>query len=236
MTPTKTRKLVLFGTGEIGVLAHYYFTHDSDYEVVAFTSDDELVQSATFQGLPWVPISQLVSKYPPAQYEAHVALSFKKFSQVRAEKYDAMKKLGYRLATYVCSKAATWPDLTIGDNCFILENQTIQPTVTIGSNVMIWSGNHLGHRGVIQDHTYISSHVCIAGYVNVGPHCFLGVNATIKDFVTIGSHVFIGMDASVVKDVPEGAVVVGAKGETYLADTEVARKIKKRFLDIEFEN
>lgn len=233
MTKAKTKKLVIFGTGEIGVLAHFYFTHDSEYEVVAFASDDALVEDKTFQGVPWVPLSQMSNIYPPHRFDVHVALSFKKFSQTRADKYYAVKKLGYHLPSYVCSKAVTWPDLSIGDNCFILENQTIQPTVKIGSNVMIWSGNHLGHRGVIQDHTYISSHVCIAGYVNIGRHCFLGVNATIKDFVKIGEKVFIGMDASVVKDIPDGAVVVGAKGETYLADSDVAKKVKKKYLDVD---
>ena len=34
-------RVVIFGAGDIARLAHYYFTHDSDHEVVAFTVDEE---------------------------------------------------------------------------------------------------------------------------------------------------------------------------------------------------
>jgi len=105
-----------------------------------------------------VPVSELPRQYPPSDYQAHVALSYNKLNQIRKDKYLLMKGLGYRLASYVCSKSVSWPDLAIGDNCFILENQTIQPTVRIGNNVMIWSGNHLGHGCHIRDHAYLSSH------------------------------------------------------------------------------
>jgi sugar O-acyltransferase (sialic acid O-acetyltransferase NeuD family) len=226
----KNKKLIVFGTGEIGEMAHYYFTHDSEYEVVAFTADDEFVTESTFKNLPFIPLSKLIERYPPDKYVAHVALSFKKLNKIRAEKYFALKQMGYSLANYVCSKSALWPDLSLGDNCFILENQTIQPTVSIGSNVMIWSGNHIGHRGVIGDHTYISSHVCIAGFATVGTHCFLGVNSTVRDFVKIGNRVFVAMGASVIKDVPDDAVVVGAKSEVYTADSKIAGVLKKKYL------
>src|SRR3546814_726615 len=114
----------------------------------------------------------------------HVALSYNRLNQLREDKYHSAKAAGYRLASYVCSRSVVWPDLSVGDNCFILENQTIQPTVKIGNNVMIWSGNHLGHGTQIKDHVYIASHVCIAGHCVIGERSFMGVNATTADFTT----------------------------------------------------
>jgi len=228
----KAKKLIIFGTGEYGELAHYYFTHDSEYEVVAFTADDEFVKSDVFNGLPIIPFSDLPGKYPSGKYDAHVALSYMKLCQTRAEKYFAMKEKGYNLASYVCTKSVTWPDLTIGDNCFILENQTIQPTVKIGSNVLIWSGNHIGHRSVIKNHTYISSHVCIAGFTEIGSNCFLGINATIKDFVKVGNGVFVTMGALVTTNVKDGSVVVGARGEVFPNESKMAIRLKKKYLNI----
>jgi len=226
------KKLVIFGTGEMAEMALYYFSHDSLYEVIAFAADDAYVEQNSFKQLPLIPLSRLVDTYPPEEFEAHVALSYRKMNRTRDEKYHALKRLGYRLASYICTKSAFWPDLQIGDNCFILENQTIQPTVKIGSDVVIWSGNHLGHRGVIGDHTYISSHVCIAGFVTIGTHCFLGINATIRDFVNIGNRVFVGLGASVVSDVPDDAVVLGSKGQIYPAESETAKAVKKKFMNL----
>ena len=133
----ESNKIILFGTGEYGELAYYYLKHDSNYEVVAFTSDNEYVEKDIFNGLPHIPISEITNRYPPNEYSAHVALSYKKLNQNKSDKYYHMKKLGYRLINYISTKSVVWPDLEIGDNCFILENQTIQPKVKIGNNVMI---------------------------------------------------------------------------------------------------
>ena len=177
-----TEKLLIFGSAEIAELAHFYFNHDSRFEVVAFTVDDEFVDENTLKGLPIVPFSEVLKKFPPERFFMHVALSYSHLNNLRQTKFEQCKAAGYELVSYVCSKSSFWPDLNIGNNCFILENQTIQPTVQIGDNVMIWSGNHLGHGTQIGNHTYISSQVVISGHCNIGQRCFLGVNATFRDF------------------------------------------------------
>jgi len=227
-----TKKLVIFGAAEIAALAKFYFTHDSEYEVVAFCVDDEYMDAEIYEGLPVVPFSKIIDEYPPTEYDMHVALSYVRLNQLREAKYNQAKQAGYTLASYVCSKATIWPDLAIGDNCFILEDQTIQPTVTIGNNVMLWSGNHIGHGSLIGDHTYMASHVVISGHSQIGQRCFFGVNATLRDFLSIGDDAFIAMDASVTKDVPSGAVVLGNAGTIMSADDRRAQKIKKSYFNL----
>ena len=56
---------------------------------------------------------------------------------------------------------------------------------------MIWSGNHLGHGCNIDDHTYLSSHICISGHTKIGKRCFIGVNSHFIDFINIGDDVVI---------------------------------------------
>lgn len=228
-----TKQLVIFGTGEIASLAHFYFKHDSEYVVRGFTADDEYIESDTFDGLPLVPFSRVQDSFPGAEFEMHVALSYRRLNRIRRAKYEAAKDAGYTLASYVCSRSAYWPDLSLGDNCFILENQTIQPTVKIGSNVMIWSGNHLGHGCTIRDHTYISSHVVISGHSVIGAGCFLGVNATVRDFVTVGEETFVAMGALITRDVAPGSVVVAASGTTFAPESEQAKKLKLKYFDLD---
>lgn len=224
------KQLVIFGSAEIAELAYYYFRNDSDYHVVAFTVDDEYINAEQLCGLPLVPFSQITERFPPEINYMHVALSYSKLNKLRQEKYEQAKKSGYTLASYICSKSVTWPDLIIGDNCMLLENQTIQPTVRIGNNVMIWSGNHLGHGSVIDDHTYIASHVVISGHCKIGKRCFLGVNSAIRDFTEIGNDSFIAMGASITKNVSDGSVVVGPQSTIYEKDDKRARMlIKKEF-------
>ncbi|GAB4352955.1 MAG: acetyltransferase [Kiloniellaceae bacterium] len=227
-----SNKLVIFGSAEIAELALFYFTHDSDWEVVAFTVDDDYVKEDSFQGLPLLGFSEAQKRFPAGDYAMHVALSYNKLNQLREAKYNAAKAAGYCLPSYVCSRSVTWPDLSVGDNCFILENQTIQPTVKIGNNVMIWSGNHLGHGTQIRDHVYIASHVCISGHCVIGERTFMGVNCTTADFVKVGKDCFITMDASITRDLPDGAVILGAPPTVMEADDRRGQSIKKKYFKL----
>jgi sugar O-acyltransferase (sialic acid O-acetyltransferase NeuD family) len=232
MTEIGNKKLVIFGTGEIASLARFYFDQDSDYEVVGFAVDDSYCESERFDGLPLVPWSRVGVSYPSSEFEMHVALSYMKLNQLREEKYHQAKAAGYTLASYICSKSVTWPDLVIGDNCFILENQTIQPTCKIGNNVMLWSGNHIGHGSIIGAHTYIASHAVVSGHCVIGERCFIGVNATLKDFLTVGDDCFITMDASVTSNLAEGSVVLGKAGDLLEGSDRRARMIKKKYFKL----
>lgn len=225
----KKNQLIVFGSAEIARLARFYFENDSSYSVSAFVVDDAYVDADSLDGLPLLGFSQALERFPPQEYEMHVAISYRGFNRLRSEKYDQAKEVGYRLASYICTKSALWPDLDVGDNCFILENQTIQPTVHIGNNVVIWSGNHIGHGSIIGDHTYIASHVVICGHCNIGKRCFLGVNSTIRDFCSIGDDCFISMDASVTANLPPESVAIGHGAEILKPDDRRGRALVKRF-------
>ena len=214
-----TKNVVIFGTGDIGELAHFYFTHDSPCKIIAFTADEEFIKETSFLGLPVVPFATIEKAYPPDKFDMFVALSYRNVNKVRAEKYYAAKEKGYELVSYVCSRSVYWDDLNVGDNCFIFENQTIQPFVRIGNNVTMWSGNHIGHGSVIGDHCFITSHVVISGHVTVAPYCFLGVNATIRDGITIASECVIGAGATIMKNTVEKGVYIGRPAELYATDS-----------------
>jgi len=196
-------KVVVFGVSQWADLAHFYLTHDSPHEVVAFTLDRDYLESKEHRGLPVVPFEEVEAHYPPGDFEMFIPMSFKRMNHVRAEKYEHAKELGYELISYVSSKATIWPDFKCGDNCFIFEDNPIQPFVEIGNDVVMWSGNHIGHHSVIKDHVMITSHVVISGCCTIEPYCFFGVNATIRDETVIARETLVGMGVTILKDTKE---------------------------------
>ena len=200
------KNLVIFGIGEISELAHYYFTHDSNYEVVGFAVDEEFKDREQHCGLPVVSDVELTDRFPPETHKAFVAISYAKLNSVRSEKVKFLKTNGYQLATYVSSKATILTDHPIGENCFILEDNTIQPFVSIGNNVTMWSGNHIGHHSEIEADCFITSHVVISGGCKVGQASFIGVNATLRDHIKIGQKCVIGAGAVLTSDAAEFGV------------------------------
>jgi sugar O-acyltransferase (sialic acid O-acetyltransferase NeuD family) len=202
------RELIIFGTADIAQLAHYYFSNDSSYKVAAFTVDARYLGANEFCGLPVVPFEEVIYHYPPTSYDLFVALSYSKLNQIRKGKYLAVKSLGYSLASYVSSHATILNDSMIGGNCFILEDNTIQPFVSIGNNVTLWSGNHIGHHSIIHDHCFLASHIVVSGGVEIGESCFIGVNATLRDHIKIGEKCVIGAGTLLLSDAePEGVYI-----------------------------
>lgn len=208
-------KIVIFGAGDIARLAHFYFTTDSEHEVVAFTVDGAYRQEDTFRDLPLVDFETLPERYPPGEYKLFVALSYAKMNRVRAEKYHAAKALGYELVSYVSSRCTNLAQTPVGDNCFILEDNTIQPFVTIGSNVTLWSGNHIGHDSTIADHVFIASHVVVSGHVHIGSYVFIGVNATLRNSITVADGTLIGAGAVIMKNTKEKGVYLPQRAELF---------------------
>lgn len=203
------KPLVIFGTGDIAQLAHYYFSNDSTFEVVAFSIDASYVKEPVFCGLPVITFEQISEIYPPIDNDFFVALSYSKLNSIRKEKYLAAKEKGYKLVNFISSKATVLNEGKIGENCFILEDNTIQPFVTIGNNVTLWSGNHIGHHSIIKDHTFIASHVVISGGVEVGEQCFIGVNATLRDHIQVGDRCVIGAGALLLTNAEAEGVYLG---------------------------
>ena len=201
-------RVVIFGAGDIARLAHYYFTHDSTHDIAAFTVDKEYIKNPTFLGLPLVGFDEVIKLYPPVDYKMFVAVSYAKMNKVRAEKYERAKQLGYELVSYVSSKCVFLTDNPVGDNCFILEDNTIQPFVKIGNDVTMWSGNHIGHDSLIEDHCFISSHVVVSGNVHIQKYCFLGVNSTLRNSITIAPETLVGAGAVITSDTIEKGVYV----------------------------
>ncbi len=219
------RKLVVFGSGDIAELADFYFRHDSDFDVVAFTVDGAYVTADSVFGRPLVAFEQVQDSFAPDTHMLFVAVSYAQLNGVRRRKVEEARAKGYRLASYVSSKATVFPGLVHGDNCFILEDNTIQPFVRIGDNVTLWSGNHIGHHSTIGDHCFIASHVVVSGGVQIGQQCFVGVNATLRDHVRIGDRCVVGAGALITADAEPEGVYAAAGTERSRVPSSRLRKL-----------
>jgi sugar O-acyltransferase (sialic acid O-acetyltransferase NeuD family) len=193
-------KVIIFGIQDFAELAHYYLTHDSMHEVIAFSVNEKyLPEERFYKGLPVVPFETIEDTFPPGEYQFFAPMAPSRMNRNREAIYQQIKAKGYTLITYVSSKATVFNN-EIGDNCFIFEDNTLQPFTNIGNNVILWSGNHIGHHGVIKDHVMFTSHVVLSGHCVVENYCTLGVNSTIRDGVTLREGTFVAMGACIIKN------------------------------------
>jgi sugar O-acyltransferase (sialic acid O-acetyltransferase NeuD family) len=201
-----TQPLVIVGDSSFAEVACEYFTAAGRHEVVAFAVDREFLRRDSLMGRPVVALDELNQRHPPERCAAFVALTYRELNRARARLVAKARSLGYRLVTYVSEHAFVWPNVTIGENSFIFENNVIQPFVTIGDNVIAWSGNHIGHHTIVGDNVFLASHVVISGHVKIGKNCFFGVNATVADGVSIADDNWIGPNVLISQDTAVGTM------------------------------
>lgn len=218
-------KVVLFGTGGGANTAYRYLSKDSPHEVVAYTVDADRRDCDMFRGLPVVDFETVQNRFPPDDFKMFILLSFDNMNALRIQKFEQAKAKGYSFVSYVASNIFRIEGIQVGENCLLLESQTINLDVKIGDNVVMWSGNHIGDRSIIDDHVWISSQVAIGGDVRIGSGCFIGMHATIGHSISVAERSFIGAGALITKSTKPGNVFVQSSTKSLPMDSEAFARI-----------
>lgn len=202
-------RVVIFGLGDFASLIWFLLGHDSPHDVVGFTADAAYVSRTTLHALPVVAFEEVEKHFPPESVAMIAPLGVRDMNGLRAEKYRAGKTKGYQFISYVSSRAVTYPDLSIGENCMLYETCVVQPFARIGNGVVLRSGANVSHHVEVGDNCFIAGSTSIGGRAKIRERCFLGLNSTIRDRVTIAPRCFITASALVVQDTEENSVYFG---------------------------
>ena len=124
----------------------------------------------------------------------------------RTKFFDEAKTKGYELYSYVHPSTKIWDEFKMGENCFILAENIIQPFVKIGDNVLIGSNNLISHNTVIENNCFLTSNITLGGHITIGANSFIGLSATINQRVKIGKECIIGAGTLITKDVNDKEV------------------------------
>lgn len=219
------KKVIIFGSEQFAELANYYLTETTDeYDVVAFTVHKKYRKEEIKFNKPLVDFETIEAVYPPDEYYLFAPMSGKDLSKLREKVYNEGKEKGYKFISYI-SKYADVFTKNIGENCFILEKNVIQPFTKIGNNCVIWSGNHIGHHSIIEDSVFITSGVIISGNCMIDKYSWFGVNSTIRNNLKIGEGFIISMSACILKDTQPYTIYVGIPAKEKGNSNDISDKL-----------
>lgn len=219
-------KVIIFGMKQMAEVAHYYLTNDSDDEVVAFCDYKEnLPQGEKFLNLPVIAFEEVELKYPTNEYSFFAPMNSEKMNTEREKVYYAIKEKGYKMITYISSKATIHTD-DIGENCFIQDGNIFHPFTKIGNNVMMWSFNLIAHHGVVKDHVTFASHVAMADNCVIGENSYLGTNSTLRNGIVLAKGTLVGLATTISRNTEEWSVYMGNPAK------RIGKNISKSILKI----
>ncbi len=199
------KKVVIFGTGELAQRIFFYLK-DSDDQVIAFCANKSKIDKEELLGLPVIAFENIKETFPPTEFSMFIALAYSEMNKKRTKFFNETKNKGYELYSFVHPSTKIWDEFEMGENCFILANNVIQPFVKIGNNVLIGSNNLISHNTTIGDNCFITSNVTMGGHITMGKNCFVGLSATINQRIKIGNECIIGAGTIITKDINDKEV------------------------------
>jgi len=199
------KKVIIFGTGELAQRIFFYLK-DSDDQVVAFCANKSKIDRDELFGLPIIAFESIEERFPSDEFSMFIALAYSEMNKKRTKFFDEAKSKGYELYSFIHPSTKVWDEFEMGENCFILANNVIQPFVKLGNNVLIGSNNLISHNTTIGDNCFITSNVTMGGHVVMGKNCFVGLSATINQRIKIGNECVVGAGTLISKNINDKEV------------------------------
>ena len=131
--------------------------------------------------------------------------------EIRKKVAESLKVSKY--LTSVHPSAVVSPRATIDEGTVVMQGAIVQSCAKIGKHCIVNTGASVDHDCEIGDYVHVAPHATVLGGVKVGEGSWIGAGAVIKQYITIGKNCMIGAGAVVLKDVPDGATVVGVPGK-----------------------
>lgn len=198
------KKLIIFGSGILAKLAHFYFTRDSEYKIEGFTVDSPFLHNKVLCNLPVVPFEKICLLFPPEDHVIFVAIGPSSMNSIRETKYNEVKLKGYKFAKYISPVSLCYSK--VGENCLVADNVTINPFSKIGNNNFFWEYSLISHDSVIMNNCYFGPRSIISSYTQVKNNVIVGSNTTIKSRLTIEEKTLIGSSCYISKNTTVNSV------------------------------
>ena len=159
-----------------------------------------------------VPMPVEAHELPPSLTALPFAVALITPAHRRSAIADARSRGFTDMVSLIDPTAVVATSASFAEGAFVNAGAIVAAGVQAGASCMINRGASIGHHCEIADHVTIGPGVVTGGGCRLGAGSFLGVGAVIAPRVQIAADAVIGAGAVVVRDVPEGAVVIGNPG------------------------
>jgi len=208
MVKIDKKDCIIVGAGTYGQVYLKYLR--IEYNVIAFIDDDISVLNENIDGIEVVGNIEHLINNINRNTAIFVPIGNNK---VREQLLNRLISEGFKTPSFIHKSVTIGSSVQLGTAVYILPNSSIMPLTQIGDYVMVSMGVNIAHHVNIQSGVFVSQGSNIGASIDIKPRAFLGIASTVMTGVEIvGTDSLIGAGSVVIRNVPNGATVVGNPG------------------------
>jgi sugar O-acyltransferase (sialic acid O-acetyltransferase NeuD family) len=175
-------------------------------EIAGFFDDSFRGSEESICGASLIGTLNDVTKFGPDRYDAYIAIGD---NAIREQRVEHLRRAGYQLPALVHPMSHLELNARIEQASHVCMGAHLASQVHIGKGVIVNTGSSVDHEGLISDFAHLAPGALLAARVRVGEGAFVGIGARIAENISIGRGSVVGAGSVVLKDVPDGARIVG---------------------------
>ncbi len=203
------KKLLIIGAGNVGAYLAYNISDFPEYEIVGFLDDDKDKQGKDYNGHK---VLGFISKFENYLCDGLSVVICIHSPQIKKLLYNKIKTSEVNFPNFISPKAWVSNGCKIGKGVIIYPGVSINYECTIGDFVNMNMNCAIGHNVTIDAFSSLSPGVSLGGFTSVDESVDFGIGATSIQNIHVGADAVIGGQSILIRDVPNGAKIVGIPG------------------------
>jgi len=207
-------KVVIYGAGQLGVMAADILGQGQDMTVVGFIDDDPCQAGREYDGLPVLGDASLLPQLRGQGVDGAIVCIGN--NSVRGRVARRLVVMGFELVTAIDPTARVSPKARLGTGGMVATGAIIALHSVLGDNFYLGPGAVVSHDVTVGNNVLLSVGSVVAARVDIADEAFIGAGARIVPAtmspgvrLRVGENSVVGAGAVVLQDVPANAIVVG---------------------------
>jgi|SRR5690606_29933703 len=199
---------IIVGAGTYGQVYAEYLKEE--YEILGYIDDNYKLQNTSINGIKVLGDFNYLLSNMTKETNVFIPIGNNK---VRVDLLNSVIKTGFKTPNFIHKNTLIHPSVKTGKCVYILPGTKIMPLTEIKDFVLISMGVNIAHHTVIEQGCFFSQGSNIGASIKFKENVFCGIASTVMTGVKeVGKNSLIGAGAVIIKDVPDGATVVGNPG------------------------
>jgi acetyltransferase EpsM len=153
------------------------------------------------------PVYHSLDQLDPNEYQWLVSVGMNQTRRKIVEQNSFQYGTAIHPGTHLSKRIA------IGVGTVIMAGVCINSGTVVGKHVIVNTSASVDHDCMLEDYVHVSPGAILTGNVHVGEGTHIGAGATVIPGIRIGKWCTIGAGSVIIRDVPDGAKVVGVPGK-----------------------